>query len=84
MSKTKRVVSLSEFTAGAARLIENMSASGGELRLTQNDFATAVVQGCETNQRLMEALAMMKLMEQGVADIKTGTPNTTTVVSGRE
>ena len=57
MSKTKRVVSLSEFKAGAARLIESMYVSGEEIILTQNGSATAVT---------------MKLLVQGEADIKTG------------
>ena len=72
MSKTKPVVSLSEFKAGAAQLIESMNASGEEIILTQNGSATAVVQNYETYQGFMEALAMMKLMVQGEADIKTG------------
>ena len=72
MSKKKSVVSLSEFKAGEPRLIESMIASGGEIILTQNGSATVVVQDYETYQGLMEALAMMKLLVQGEADIKMG------------
>ncbi len=72
MSNKKPVVSLSEFKAGATQFIERMNASGEEIVLTQNGSATAVVQDYETYQGFMEALAMMKLMVQGEADIKTG------------
>ena len=72
MSNRNPVVSLSEFKAKAAHFLERMNTSGEQIILTQNGSATAVVQDYETYQGLMEALAMMKLMVQGEADIKTG------------
>ena len=72
MSKKSPVVSLSEFKAKAAQFLAWMNASGEEIVLTQNGSATAVVQDYESYQGLKEALAMMKLMVQGEADIKAG------------
>ena len=71
--KTKNpVVSLSEFKAKAAQMLERMNASGQEIILTQNGSATAVVQDYESYQGIQEALAMMKLMVLAEADIKSG------------
>jgi prevent-host-death family protein len=66
------IVSLSEFKAKAAQMLEDMKAAERDIVLTQNGAATAVVQDYESYQRLQDALALMKLMVQGEADIKDG------------
>jgi prevent-host-death family protein len=66
------VVSLSQFKANAAQMLEDIKATERDIVLTQNGAATAVVQDYESYQRLQDALAMMKLMVQGEADVKEG------------
>lgn len=72
MKTRTSVVSLSEFKAKAAQMLAEMKAAEHEIVLTQNGTATAVVQDYEAYQRIQEALAMMRLMAQGEADVKAG------------
>lgn len=72
MKTQTSVVSLSEFKAKAAQMLEEIKSSGRDIVLTQNGAATAVVQDYESYQRFQEALAMMKLMVQGEADVTAG------------
>lgn len=72
MSTKSPVVSLSEFKAKASQFLERIHASGEEIVLTQNGAATAVVYSYETHQSLKDALALMKLVAQGEADVKAG------------
>ena len=72
MNTTGPIISLSEFKARAAQLLDQINASGQEIVLTQNGSATAVVQDYASYHELKEALAMMKLMVQGEADIRAG------------
>jgi prevent-host-death family protein len=70
VSMAMSVVSLSSFKAKAAQLLEKIRVSQDQLVLTQNGFATAVVQDYESYQRLQDSLAMLKLMVQGESDIR--------------
>ena len=72
MNTTGPVISLSEFKAKAAQLLDQINASGQEIVLTQNGSATAVVQDYASYHGLKEALVMMKLMVEGEADIRAG------------
>ncbi len=78
MKTMTTVVSLSEFKAKAAQMLDAIRTTDHDIVLTQNGAASAVVQDYESHQRLQAALAMMKLMAQGEADIKAGraTPQT--------
>lgn len=66
------VVSLSEFKAKAAQMLEEIKASPTEIIITQRGSATAVVQSYASYQRTQEALLMLKLMVQGEADVREG------------
>ena len=66
------VVSLSEFKAGAARMLADMKATQHEIVLTQGGAEIAVVQDFDAHQRQQDALLMLKLMMQGEADIQEG------------
>lgn len=70
MKTQTSIVSLSQFKANAAQMLEDIKATEGDIVLTQNGTATAVVQDYESYQRLQDAMAMMKLMVQGEADAK--------------
>ncbi len=72
MKSPSAVVSLSEFKAKAAQMLEAMRTTNHDIVLTQNGAATAVVQDYESHRRLQEALLMMKLMVQGEADASAG------------
>ena len=66
------VVSLSEFKAGAARMLADMKATQHEIVLTRRGAAIAVVQDFAAHQRQQDALLMLKLMMRGEADIQKG------------
>lgn len=69
---TKDVVSLSDFKAKAAQMLEQIKESQQPIILTQHGAAAAVVQDFESFHRTQDALLMLKLMVQGEADIKAG------------
>lgn len=66
------VVSLSEFTVKAARMLAEMKATKHEIVLTQRGVASAVAQDLAAYQRQQRALLMLKLMVRGEADIQAG------------
>ena len=66
------VVGLSEFKAGAARMLADMKATQHEIVLRQRGAAIAVVQDFDAHQRQQDALLMLKLMMQAEADIQEG------------
>ena len=66
------VVSLSEFKAGAERMLADMKATQHEIVLTQRGTASAVVQDFDAYQSRQTALVMLKLVVQGEADIRAG------------
>ena len=69
---TTSIVSLSEFKAKAAQMLSEMKSTEHEIVLTQLGAASAVVQDFQANQRLQDALIMLKLMVQGEADVAAG------------
>jgi prevent-host-death family protein len=66
------VVSLSEFKAKASSMLDEMKSADREIVLTQNGSASAVIQDYDSYQRIQEAFALMKLMVQGEADLRSG------------
>ena len=66
------VVSLSEFKAKASKMLDEMKAGERDIVLTQNGSASAVIQDYDAYERAQEALAFMKLMVEGEADIRAG------------
>lgn len=69
---SEQIVSLTDFKSNAARFIAGLKQRPQSLVLTQNGRATAVVQDMETYQRQIDAIAMLKLIALGEADIKKG------------
>ncbi len=66
------IVSVTEFKANAARMLEALGETNDEIILTQNGRASAVVQSVAAHRRLRESLLMLKLMAQGEADAAAG------------
>ena len=66
------VVSLSEFKAKASQMLSEMKAGDRDIVLTQNGSASAVIQDYDSYQRVQEAFALMKLMVQAEADLRSG------------
>lgn len=66
------IISLSDFKANAARILEHLRSTDETVVLTQNGSASAVVQDYESFQRTKDALLMLKLLVQGESDIRTG------------
>ena len=62
-------VCLSEFKVKASQMLAAMKATKGVIVVTQTGSARAVVQDCESHQRLRESSLMLKLVVQGEADI---------------
>lgn len=63
---------MSEFKAKASQMLEEIKTAEHDIVLTQNGSASAVIQDYEAYQRGQEALALMKLMVQGEADVRAG------------
>jgi prevent-host-death family protein len=71
--KTRTViVSLSEFKAKASSMLGELKSGDRDIVLTQNGSASAVIQDYGSYLRVQEALALMKLMVQGEADLRAG------------
>ncbi|MCC5872859.1 MAG: type II toxin-antitoxin system Phd/YefM family antitoxin [Gammaproteobacteria bacterium] len=66
------IVSVTEFKANAARMLESLGEGEEEIVLTQNGRASAVVQSVAAHKRIRDSLRMLKLMAQGEADIAAG------------
>jgi prevent-host-death family protein len=66
------VLSLSQFKADAARLLDQVRDEPATLVLTQNGRARAVVQDYEQYQARERAMLLLKLMAEGERDVSTG------------
>jgi prevent-host-death family protein len=66
------VLSLSQFKADAARLLDQVRDDPATLVLTQNGRARAVVQDYEQYQARERAMLLLKLMAEGERDVSTG------------
>jgi prevent-host-death family protein len=69
---TEDVLSLSQFRADAARLLDQVRDESATLVLTQNGRARAVVQDYAQYQARERAMLMLKLMAEGERDISAG------------
>ncbi|MBI5499049.1 MAG: type II toxin-antitoxin system Phd/YefM family antitoxin [Deltaproteobacteria bacterium] len=56
----------------AAELVESVAGEGRTVVITQGGRARAVVIGVETYEAWQEALALLKLLTQGEADVACG------------
>jgi prevent-host-death family protein len=66
------VISLSDFKAKASQMLEELKSTGKPVVITQHGAAAAVVHDYESYQRAQEALAMLRLMVEGEADVRAG------------
>jgi prevent-host-death family protein len=66
------VVSLSEFKAKASSMLDELESADRDIVLTQNGKARAVIQDYDAYERVQQALALLKLMVQGEADLRSG------------
>jgi prevent-host-death family protein len=66
------VLSLSQFKADAARLLDQVRDEPATLVLTQNGRARAVVQDYQQYQARERAMLLLKLMAEGERDVSTG------------
>jgi prevent-host-death family protein len=66
------VISLSDFKSDASQWLKQLQEDRNAVVLTQNGRGSAVVQSYESFQRQQQSLAMLKLMAQGEADVRSG------------
>ena len=63
--KASQIRPISELKNHARELVEEVSTSGQPVVITQNGRPRVVVVGVEQHERLIDALAMMKLLAHG-------------------
>lgn len=66
------VISLSDFKSEASQWLKQLQEDQQPVVLTQNGRGSAVVQSYESFHRQQQAMAMLKLMAQGEADLQNG------------
>jgi prevent-host-death family protein len=69
---SESVISLSDFKSDASQWLKQLQEDRNAVVLTQNGRGSAVVQSYESFQRQQQSLAMLKLMAQGEADLRSG------------
>ena len=72
MSQRESVKPITYLKSNAAELVREVNEDGRTVTITQNGEAKVVVMGVDTYDRWKSALALMKLLAQGEADIQTG------------
>jgi len=72
MGLSRSIKPISYLKANAADIIRNIHKRGEPLIITQNGEAKAVVINIDDYERIMEAVAMLKLINQSENDIRAG------------
>jgi prevent-host-death family protein len=72
MSQRESVKSITYLKSNAAELVREINEDGRTVTITQNGEAKVVVMDVEIYDRWKSALALMKLLAQGEADVQTG------------
>lgn len=72
MRSARDVVSIARFKNEAAELVRQVSEEGRRLIVTQNGVARVVVMDAVEFDRMQDALALLKMIAQGEADIAAG------------
>ena len=72
MSQRESVKSITYLKSNAAELVRKVNEDGRAVTITQNGEAKVVVMDVGTYDRWRSALALMKLLAQGEADVQTG------------
>ncbi len=67
-----RAQSVSYVKAHLAQVIDQVRDGGGPMIVTQNGATAAIIQDPETYERTQQALAMLKLVAMGEADVAKG------------
>lgn len=69
---TIRAQSISYVKAHLAQVIDQIREGGGPMIVTQNGATAAIIQDPESYERTQQALAMLKLVAMGEADVAKG------------
>ena len=72
MSQRESVKPITYLKTRTAELVREVHEEGRTVTITQNGEAKVVVMDVETHDRWRSALALMKLLAQGEADIQSG------------
>jgi prevent-host-death family protein len=72
MSQRESVKPITYLKSNAAELVREVNEGGRTVTITQNGEAKVVVMDVDTYDRWRSALALMKLLAQGEADVQTG------------
>ena len=72
MSQRESVKTITYLKSNAAELVREVNEDGRTVTITQNGEAKVVVMDVDTYDRWRSALALMKLLAQGEADVQTG------------
>lgn len=72
MSQRESVKPITSLKSNAAELVREVIEGGRTVTITQLGEAKVVVMGVDTYDRWRSALAMLKLLAQGEADVQTG------------
>lgn len=72
MRQRESVKSITYLKSNAAELVREINEDGRTVTITQNGEAKVVVMDVGTYDRWKSALALMKLLAQGGADVQTG------------
>ena len=71
MSQRESVKPITYLKSNAAELVREVNEDGRTVTITQNGEAKVVVMDVDTYDRWRSALALMKLLTQGEADVQT-------------
>ena len=72
MKLTKDIRSITYLRRNAAKALDELNATGRPLVITQSGKTRAVIQDPESYERMVHALANMKLLAMGEKDVQTG------------
>lgn len=70
--RLKNIAPITDLKRDAAGLIERAAEESSPIVITQNGRATAVLQDVETFEAEQRAFALLKLVAQGEAELRTG------------
>jgi len=72
MKLTEGIRSITYLKENAAKALDELNATGRPLVITQNGKTRAVIQDPKSYERMVHALANMKLLAMGEKDVETG------------
>lgn len=72
MRAARDIVSITRLKSDAAELVRQASEEGRTFVVTQNGEARVVVMGVDEFDRMQDAMALLKMIAQGEADVASG------------